>query len=146
MTDEQKKMARALRGSGLAKKELMRIVKGADQEEQRFMLRFFKTRKGFKERVFTPDEIAYCTGSHGDKAQSYAARFAAKEAFLKAIGTGLRGSGQLTEISVVNDDLGKPELKVTGYYASYIEKMGVKKIHLTLSHTSTTAMAVVVLE
>ena len=37
-------------------------------------------RKGFKERVFTPDEIAYCTGSHGDKAQSYAARFAAKEA------------------------------------------------------------------
>ena len=104
------------------------------------------TRKGFKERVFTPDEIAYCTGPHGDRAQSYAARFAAKEAFLKAIGTGLRGSGQLTDISVTNDDLGKPELRVTGYYASYIEKMGVTKIHLTLSHTSTTAMAVVVLE
>lgn len=43
MTDEQIKNARALRGSGLAKKELMRIIKGADQEEQRFMLRFFKT-------------------------------------------------------------------------------------------------------
>ena len=70
------------------------------------------TRKGFKERVYTLEEIAYCTGSHGDKAQSYAARFAAKEAFLKAIGTGLRGKGQLTEIYVVNDDLGKPELKV----------------------------------
>ena len=104
------------------------------------------TRKGFKERVYTPEEIAYCTGSRGDKAQSYAARFAAKEAFLKAIGTGLRGKGQLTEIYVVNDDLGKPELKVTGYYASHIAKMGVKKIHLTLSHTATTAMAVVVLE
>ena len=103
-------------------------------------------RKGFKERVFTPDEIAYCTGSRGDRAPSYAARFAAKEAFLKAIGTGLRGSGQLTDISVTNDDLGKPELRVTGYYATYIEKMGVKKIHLTLSHTATTAMAVVVLE
>ena len=103
-------------------------------------------RKGFKERVFTSEEIAYCTEPHGDKAQSYAARFAAKEAFLKAIGTGLRGSGQLTEISVVNDDLGKPELRVTGYYASYIEKLGVTKIHLTLSHTATTAMAVVVLE
>ena len=103
-------------------------------------------RNGFKERVFTPDEIAYCTGPHGDKAQSYAARFAAKEAFLKAIGTGLRGSGQLTELSVTNDDLGKPELRVTGYYASYIEKMGVTKIHLTLSHTATTAMAVVMLE
>lgn len=103
-------------------------------------------RKGFKERVFTPEEIAYCTGPHGDKAQSYAARFAAKEAFLKAIGTGLRGSGQLTEISVVNDELGKPELHVTGYYAAYAEKLGVKKIHVTLSHTSTTAMAVVVLE
>ena len=104
-------------------------------------------RNGFKERVFTPDEIAYCTGSQGgDKAQSYAARFAAKEAFLKAIGTGLRGSGQLTDISVTNDDLGKPELRVTGYYAMYIEKMGVQKIHLSLSHTATTAMAVVVLE
>ena len=102
-------------------------------------------RNGFKERVFTPDEIAYCTGPHGDRAQSYAARFAAKEAFLKAIGTGLRG-GQLTEISVTNDDLGKPELRVTGYFATYIEKMGVKKIHLTLSHTATAAMAVVILE
>lgn len=103
-------------------------------------------RKSFKERVYTLEEIAYCTGSHGDKAQSYAARFAAKEAFLKAIGTGLRGKGQLTEIYVVNDDLGKPELKVTGCYASCIAKMGVKKIHLSLSHTATTAMAVVVLE
>ena len=103
-------------------------------------------RKGFKERVFTPAEIAWCTGSHGDKAQSYAARFAAKEAFLKAIGTGLRGGGQLTEISVINDEQGKPELKVTGYYAAFTEKLGVKKIHLTLSHTAATAMAVVVLE
>ena len=101
-------------------------------------------RNGFKERVYTPEEIAYC-GAHGDKAQSYAARFAAKEAFLKAIGTGLRG-GQLTEISVSNDEMGKPELKVTGYFATYIAKMGVKKIHLTLSHTNTTAMAVVILE
>ena len=103
-------------------------------------------RKGFKERVFTPEEITYCTGPHGDKAQSYAARFAAKEAFLKAIGTGLRGEGKLTEIAVINDELGKPELHVTGYYAAYIEKLGVKIIHLTLSHTATTAMAVVVLE
>ena len=102
-------------------------------------------RNGFKERVFTQEEIAYCTGSQGDKPQSYAARFAAKEAFLKALGTGFRG-GRLTEISVINDGLGKPELKVTGYYASYIEKLGVTKIHLTLSHTATTAMAVVVLE
>ncbi len=103
-------------------------------------------RKGFKERVFTPEEITYCTGAHGDKAQSYAARFAAKEAFLKAIGTGLRGSGQLTDLSVINDELGKPELRVTGYYATFIKKMGVKKIHLTLSHTASTAMAVVILE
>ena len=102
-------------------------------------------RNGFKERVYTPEEIAYCTGADGDKAQSCAARFAAKEAFLKAIGTGLRG-GQLTEISVSNDEMGKPELKVTGYFATYIAKMGVKKIHLTLSHTNTTAMAVVILE
>ena len=104
------------------------------------------TRRGFKERVFTPEEIDYCTGPHGDRAQSYAARFAAKEAFLKAIGTGLRGGGQLTEIAVINDELGKPELHVKGYFAEYIKKLGVKKIHLTLSHTATTAMAVVMLE
>ena len=103
-------------------------------------------RKGFKERVFTPEEIAYCTGPHGDKAQSYAARFAANEAFLKAIGTGLRGEGKLTELSVINDELGKPELKVSGCFAKYIERLGVRKIHLTLSHTSAAAMAVVILE
>ena len=102
-------------------------------------------RKGFRERVFAQEEIAYCTGAHGDKAQSYAARFAAKEAFLKAIGTGLR-DGRLTDIYVINDELGKPELKVTGWFAAFTEKLGVRKIHLTLSHTASTAMAVVILE
>lgn len=102
-------------------------------------------QKGFKERVFTSGEIAYCTGPRGDRAESYAARFAAKEAFLKAIGTGLRG-GKLKEISVERDALGKPCIFLTGYYARCLEKLGAGQIHVTLSHTKTVAMAVVILE
>lgn len=102
-------------------------------------------QKGFKERVFTAEEIAYCTGAHGDKNESYAARFAAKEAFLKALGTGLRG-GRLTEITVTNDALGKPQIKLTGYFAELAAEKGVTAIQVSLSHIKTTAMAVVLLE
>ena len=64
---------------------------------------------GFAARVFTQREQDYCNSRGVQSAQSYAARFAAKEAFLKAIGTGLRG-GRLTEIEVINDDMGRPQL------------------------------------
>ena len=102
-------------------------------------------QKGFKERVFTPEEILYCTGPHGDKKESYAARFAAKEAFLKALGTGLRG-GRLTEISVTKDALGKPSISLTGYFAELAAEKGVTAVQVSLSHIKTTAMAVVILE
>ena len=102
-------------------------------------------RKGFRERVFTPSEIEYCTGAQRDRAERYAARFAAKEAFLKALGTGLRG-GWLQEISIERDGLGKPRIVLSGYFAQAAEKLGVEQIHLTLSHTQTAAMAVVILE
>lgn len=102
-------------------------------------------QRGFKERVFTAEEITYCTGTHGDKNESYAARFAAKEAFLKALGTGLRG-GSLTEITVTNDALGKPQIELTGYFAELVAAKGVLAIQVSLSHIKTTAMAVVILE
>ena len=73
------------------------------------------------------------------------ARFAAKEAFLKAIGTGLRG-GRLTEIEVINDDMGSPQLALHGYFKDFAAGLGAERLHLTLSHTKELAMAQVILE
>ena len=100
-------------------------------------------KKGFEERVFTERERAVGTGAHA--VEHYAARFAAKEAFLKALGTGLR-EGRLQDIETGKDDLGKPVLNVTGRFRERLDTLGVTRIHVTLSHTRETAMAVVVLE
>ena len=77
----------------------------------------FKDR--FLQKIFTPGEIVYCEEKH-DKHSSYAARFAAKEAFLKAIGTGLRDGFQWKDIEVDNDDLGKPFFRFHGQTAQLI--------------------------
>lgn len=102
-------------------------------------------QSGFAARVFTEREQACCNGRGVQAYQSYAARFAAKEAFVKAIGTGLRG-GRLTEIEVINDDLGRPQLVLHGYFKDYAAGLGAERIHLTLSHTKELAMAQVILE
>ncbi|MEE3380688.1 MAG: holo-ACP synthase [Succiniclasticum sp.] len=100
-------------------------------------------RPGFAERIFTKEELALAEDAH--RVEHLAARFAAKEAFLKALGTGLR-EGRLTEIGVTKDSLGKPELTVTGRFAELAAERGVRRFHVTLSHTKDTALAVVVLE
>lgn len=102
-------------------------------------------RGGFAARVFTPGEIAYCRARGAQAYASFAARFAAKEAFVKALGTGLRG-GRLTEIEVVNDELGRPQLVLHGYFKNFAAALGVTKTHISLSHTAQLAMAQVVLE
>ena len=99
---------------------------------------------GFAARVFTQREQDYCMVRGVQAYASFAARFAAKEAFVKAIGTGLRG-GRLTEIEVINE-LGRPQLVLYGYFKDYAKGLGTEKIHLTLSHTKELAMAQVILE
>ena len=99
----------------------------------------------FKKRVFTEAEIAYCESRGKQQFASFAARFAAKEAVLKAFGTGLRG-GELGEIEVLNDELGCPQLSLRGYHEELAKSKGVGKIHVTLSHSKDSAMAYVVLE
>ena len=101
--------------------------------------------ESFKQRVFTPAEIAYCESRGKQQFASFAARFAAKEAVLKAFGTGLRG-GALTDIEVLNDELGSPKMTLIAYHKELAESKGVKKIHVTLSHSKDSAMAYVVLE
>jgi holo-[acyl-carrier protein] synthase len=96
----------------------------------------------FLEKVFTGGEIQYCLNKVS-KHTSLAARFAAKEAFLKALGTGLRSGLQWKEIEVENDDLGKPHLKLHGETAKTV---GNRNILLSLSHTDENAIAFVIIE
>ena len=102
-------------------------------------------RKSFVERVFASGEIAYCESRGKQAAASFAARFADKEAVLKALGTGLRG-GELKEIEVWSDELGKPNIRLSGYHQKLAQDLGVKSIHLSLTHGRDVAMAYVILE
>ena len=101
---------------------------------------------GFRELVFTPGEIAYCE-KQVHPAQHYAARFAAKEAFLKAMGTGfISGGVQFNEIEITHDPSGKPLLQLLGNASVYYAQLQIKQILVSLSHISTTAVASVVIE
>jgi holo-[acyl-carrier protein] synthase len=100
---------------------------------------------GFREKVFSAAEIKYCD-QMADSAQHYAARFAAKEAFLKATGKGLTLSYDLNEVEVVGDELGKPHLHLTGSLQEMATAAGWNKIHLSLSHVQAMACAVVIIE
>ena len=102
-------------------------------------------KTSFKEKIFSKIEIIYCE-TKKNKAESFAARFAAKEAFFKALGTGWRGGMAFNEVEIKNDELGKPTLNVLGKTAKIIAKNKIKTIHVSLSHTKETAMAMVVLE
>jgi holo-[acyl-carrier protein] synthase len=97
------------------------------------------------ERLFTPVEFAYCAPKK-QCATHYASRFAAKEAFLKALGTGLRDGLSWHDIEVVNDRLGKPSLRFTGKAAELYGAHNLKACHLSLSHDGSAAVAMVVLE
>jgi holo-[acyl-carrier protein] synthase len=100
----------------------------------------------FRERVFTDAERAYCDAKGAAAEQSYAARFAAKEAFLKALKTGWRGKITWQDIEVVNDADGVPSLNVNGEAARLLKELGAARIHLSLSHTTEHAIAEVILE
>jgi len=96
-------------------------------------------------RVFTSHERDYCA-RHADPVPSLAARFAAKEAFFKALGTGWGEGGALAEVEVRRGPTGDPELHVTGRAAETYAAAGAPPVHVTLTHTRTTAAAVVILE
>jgi holo-[acyl-carrier protein] synthase len=100
----------------------------------------------FAERVFTDAEREYCESKGVVAAQSYAARFAAKEAFLKALKTGKRGKITWHDMEVLNDADGVPSLTVKGEARRILEGMGGPRIHLSISHTTEHAIAYIVLE
>ena len=100
---------------------------------------------GFREFVFSENEIKYCEAKT-NKYEHYAACFTAKEAFLKALGTGWTEKIDFREIEVYHNEDGKPELKVSGITAKKINLTGNFKISVSLSHLKKIALAMVVLE
>ncbi len=99
----------------------------------------------FLERIYTPGEIAYCM-SKKNSAESFAARFAAKEAGAKALGTGISRGVSWKEFEVRRAPSGKPSLVLSGRAAALAAELGVARISLSLTHTRDLAMAVVVME
>ncbi|MEP6684312.1 MAG: holo-ACP synthase [Parafilimonas sp.] len=100
---------------------------------------------GFKELIFSVNEINYCE-SKANKFEHYAARFAAKEAFFKALGTGWKEGTNFNEIEIVNNLEGKPELILSGTTKQTLSALGFLKILVSLSHLKTLATAVVIIE
>jgi holo-[acyl-carrier protein] synthase len=118
---------------------------GTDLIEVERVAEKMEKKQGFKELVFCAGEIIYCeAGTY--KYEHYAARFAAKEAFLKAIGTGWRNGTAFNEIEIYNDEEGKPEMRFHGLTAKTIAEMKLGKIFVSLSHLKTMACAMVVIE
>ena len=98
-----------------------------------------------RKRLFTPDELAYCE-RHKDPLPHLAARFAAKEATSKALGTGMAGGVGWTQIEVLQPGGRVPELRLSGVALERFTAMGANRSHLTLSHDGGMAVACVVLE
>lgn len=99
----------------------------------------------FRDRVFTADEIAYCEG-RAAKMESYAARFAAKEAAMKALGTGWGEGVGWHDIEVLRSPAGVPSLEFRGRALDRLNELGASRTHLSLTHSRAFALAQVIVE
>lgn len=125
----------AIVGTGIDITEVARIAASIQRFGERFL-----------NRVYTPAEIAYCRAKKRSANQSFAARFAAKEAAMKAIGTGLRRGVTWQDVEVSREAGGRPIVVFHGKAAEFAAKLGMKRAALSLTHTEHEAMAQVILE
>jgi len=114
--------------------EIARIAQSIDRFGERFLA-----------RVFTAQEIAFCRRKKSP-AESFAARFAAKEAAAKALGTGISRGVSWLELEVVRAHGSAPTLVLSGRAAQRAQSLGVRRASLSLTHSRSTALAVVILE
>lgn len=121
-------------GAGIDVVEVDRIREAIERYGDRFL-----------QRIYTPLEIAYVSRK-ANRYERYAARFAAKEAGMKAIGTGWRRGVTWKDFEVVNLPGGRPTLRLSGAAAEIARRLGVRNISLSLTHTSASGMAYVILE
>jgi holo-[acyl-carrier protein] synthase len=122
-------------GTGIDMVEIHRVTRSIERYGRRFL-----------ERVYTAQEIAYCQRKRRNAAESYAARFAAKEAGAKALGTGMGFGVTWREIEVGREPGGRPLLLFHGRAAELAQVIGVQRSSLSITHTNTQAMAMVILE
>lgn len=101
--------------------------------------------EAYLRKVFTEAEIKECR-SVSNSAERLAGKFAAKEAFMKAVGKGIRQGVWFTQIEVLNEESGAPHVRVSGEMESSMKDMGLKNIHVSVTHTKSTAAAIVILE
>lgn len=121
-------------GTGIDIAEVSRIASSIERFGRRFL-----------ERVFTPDEIRYCE-SKANKAERYAGRFAAKEAAMKAIGTGWNRGVTWHDVEVQRAPGGRPTIAFHNKAAEVFHALGATRAHLSITHTKDSAMAQVILE
>jgi holo-[acyl-carrier protein] synthase len=121
-------------GMGIDLAEVPRIREAIERHGRRFI-----------ERIYTPGEIAYVE-SKANRFERYAARFAAKEAGMKAIGTGWRRGVRWQDFEVANLPSGKPTLVLHGVAARFAERLAVSNIALSITHTAQQGVAIVILE
>jgi holo-[acyl-carrier protein] synthase len=122
-------------GTGIDMVEIERVARSIERYGARFL-----------GRVYTPGEIAYCQRKRRNAAESFAARFAAKEAAAKALGTGIGFGVTWREIEVGREPAGRPLLLLHGRAAEIARAMGVQHSSLSITHTDSQAMALVILE
>jgi len=122
-------------GTGIDLVEINRIAASIERYGDRFLA-----------RVFTPQEIAYCRRKRRNAAESFAARFAAKEAGAKALGTGIQHGVSWTEIEVRRLPGQRPTLHFSGRALQFADRLGVRHASLSLTHDRQIAMASVHLE
>jgi holo-[acyl-carrier protein] synthase len=121
-------------GTGVDLIEIERIANSIERYGERFL-----------RRVYTDREIAYCNRKRAS-AESFAARFAAKEAGAKALGTGISRGVTWSEFQIEREPSGRPILELRGRAAQLADELGVKRISLSLTHTGSLAMATVMME
>jgi holo-[acyl-carrier protein] synthase len=122
-------------GTGIDTVEIERVARSIERYGSRFL-----------ERVYTAAEIAYCQRKRRNAAESFAARFAAKEAGAKALGTGIGFGVTWRELEVGREPAGRPLLLLHGRAAEIAASLGVRRSSLSITHTRTQSMALVILE
>ena len=121
-------------GTGIDIVEVERIARAIEQYGDRFL-----------QRIFTEGERRYCE-SKANRIERYAARFAAKEAAMKALGTGWSHGIRWQDIEICREPSGRPTIKFHGNAAEFAAKLGATRVAVSISHTSAQAMAHVILE
>ncbi|GAB2693504.1 holo-ACP synthase [Mucilaginibacter koreensis] len=118
---------------------------GIDLIEVERIANKIKRNNGFRDLVFSQSEISYCE-RQARPHESYAARFAAKEAFFKALGTGWLSGTAFNEVEIIHDQDGKPKVNFLGETAQLMQTIGITNVMVSLTHVKEMAAATVIIE